>query len=159
METKFFKDCKTVSEVKQLYRELCKTHHPDKGGDNAIMQIINAQYTQSINIIANGGNLTQEEAQSEIINAEQYKQAINAIINLEGIQIEICGGWIWVSGNTYTHKSILKANGFFFASKKIQWYFRSPEFKTKSHRTHTMDEIRAKYGSQQIKTNYQKAIA
>lgn len=159
MQAKFFKDCQTLQEVKKLYRELCKEHHPDKGGDTATMQLINAQYTEAINTIANGGTLTEEEAQSEIINAEAYKQAINAIINLNGIMIEICGGWIWVSGNTYPHKEIFKANGFYFASKKLQWYFRSAEYKTSSKKSHSMEEIRAKYGSQHIKGNYTKAIA
>lgn len=158
METKFFKDCKTLQEVKQLYRELCKVHHPDKGGDTATMQIINCQYTSAINIIANNGTLSEEQANNEILNAEQYKQAINAILNLEGLQIEICGGWIWVGGNTYQHKTTLKQNGFYFASKKCQWYFRSAEYKTSSKKSHSMDEIRAKYGSQQITGNYQKRI-
>lgn len=43
-------------------------------------------------------------------------EAIN-IINFN-INIEICGSWIWVSGNTYGCKTELKQNGFHWASKK-----------------------------------------
>lgn len=159
MNTQFFKSCSTLEQVKKLYRDLCKQHHPDKGGDTATMQQINIQYTEAINIIAKGGNLTEDEFNHEVSNAENYKQAINAIINLSGLFIEICGAWIWVEGNTKEHKDILKANGYYFASKKLKWYWRAPEYATKkSGHTLSMAEIRAKYGSQKV-GNYQKAIA
>lgn len=147
---KFFQDCQTKEEVKKLYRELAKQFHPDHGGDLVTMQQINNEYTFVIAKLLRGENLSHEEIEAEILNAEQYKQAVNAIINLEGIVIEICGGWIWVSGNTYTHKDVFKANGFYFAPVKKMWYFRSVEYKTNSHKAHTMDQIRSKYGSQLI---------
>ena len=147
---RFFKDCKTKEEVKKLYRELAKQYHPDKGGDLVIMQEINKEYSFSISAILKGENLSSEEVHAEILNAEQYSNAINAIINLEGINIEICGGWIWVNGNTFLHKDIFRANGFYFASVKKMWYFRSVEYKTANKKSHTMAEIRNKYGSQSI---------
>ena len=38
---KYFKDCKTIEEVKSLYKKLAMENHPDKGGDTATMQAIN----------------------------------------------------------------------------------------------------------------------
>lgn len=146
----YFKNCTTLNEVKSLYRQLAKQFHPDKGGDLATMQAINNEYALAIAIIAKGGTFTAEEAEAEILNAEAYKNAVNAIINLSGINIEICGGWIWVTGNTYQHKAILKNAGFYFASKKVAWYFRSVEYKTNNRKTLSLDGIRTKYGSQQI---------
>lgn len=146
----FFQNCETKEDVKKLYRELAKQYHPDKGGCLVTMQKINNEYTFAIAALLRGENLSHDEVEAEILNAEQYKQAVNAIINLEGIVIEICGGWIWVSGNTYQHKQVFKDNGFYFASVKKMWYFRSVEYKTNSHKTHTMDQIRSKYGSQLI---------
>lgn len=150
---KFFTDCKTKEEVKKLYRELAKQYHPDKGGCLVTMQKINNEYTFAIAALLRGENLSHDEVEAEILNAEQYKQAVNAIINLEGIVIEICGGWIWVSGNTYTHKDVFRANGFYFASVKKMWYFRSVEYKTGNHKTRTMEQIRSKYGSQLINSS------
>ena len=156
----YFKNCETLQEVKQLYRELCKVHHPDKGGELETMQHINSEYSKAINIIAKGGSLTIEEQEAEILNAEAYKDAINAIINLPDIEIEICGGWIWVSGDTYTHRAIFKSNGFFYASKKVKWYFRSAEYKTKNTTTMSMEDIRGKYGSLAINAgNFRKQLA
>jgi len=117
------------------------------------MQQINNEYTFAIAALLRGENLSHEEVEAEILNAEQYKQAVNAIINLEGIVIEICGGWIWVSGNTYQHREVFNANGFYFARVKKMWYFRSVEYKTSSHKSRSMDEIRSKYGSQLINSS------
>lgn len=150
---KYFSNCKDLNEVKSLYRTLAKQFHPDKGGDLATMQAINNEYAFAVRHIANGMDLNSEEIENEILNAEQYKNAINAIINLEGINIEICGGWIWVTGNTYIHKSIFKENGFFFASKKVAWYFRSVEYKTANRKTLSLDAIRTKYGTQKISSS------
>lgn len=153
----YFENCETLEDVKKCYRDLCKVHHPDKGGELRAMQEINLQYTRAIKVIAQGGKLTAEEVEAEILNAEAYKNALNAIQNLEGIVIELCGGWLWISGNTKPHREIFKANGFFWASKKYMWYFRSVEYKSGSGKTQSMEEIRTKYGSQPVfntRTNY-----
>lgn len=160
----YFKDCCTLNDVKAMYKQLAKMYHPDLTGQDttAIMQHINTEYAFCIAKLAKGENLTSEQVEAEILNAEQYRNAINAIINLQGINIELCGGWIWVSGNTYPHKDIFKANGFYFASVKKMWYFRSVEYATSNRRTHSMTEIRNKYGSHLIdasNTNYYKFLA
>ena len=125
-------------------------NHPDKGGDVEIMKAINTEYEKAVKMLAAGGGFTQQEAEAEILNAQQYKEAINAIINLPGIAIELCGGWIWVSGETRQHKDILKEAKFWFASKKCMWYFRAPEYKTSARQSHSMEYIRSKYGSHAV---------
>ena len=35
---------------------------------------------------------------------EEFRTIINALINLHGINIEICGKWLWITGNTKPHK-------------------------------------------------------
>jgi len=41
-----------------------------------------------------------------------------AILGLIGVDIEICGAWVWVTGDTRTHKEVLKENGYKYASKR-----------------------------------------
>jgi len=146
---KFFKDCRTIEEVKSLYKKLAKEHHPDAGGVTAIMQAINTEYAFACAKIAKGTGLSDEEAKEEIRLSEEYRKVINAIIHLPGVLIEVVGNWIWVTGNTRPVKEMLKKAGLFFAKKKVAWYYRSPEFKTRGGNS-TLDEIRARYGSEKI---------
>ena len=78
---------------------------------------------------------------------EALNTALNAINGLAGLDIEICGAWVWVSGNTKVHKETLKAVGFKYASKKKSWYFRPDDWTSRSRGNYSIDEIRGKYGS------------
>lgn len=74
---------------------------------------------------------------------------VNAIKDLPGIDVEICGRWVWAGGATREHKDALKAMGMQFARKKIKWYWRPPEHKhrRRGKKTMPMEYIRQKYGS------------
>lgn len=47
---KYFEGVWTEDELKSTYRKLVKTHHPDKGGSNEIMKIINYQYARYLKV-------------------------------------------------------------------------------------------------------------
>lgn len=148
---KFFNNCSTIEEVKATYRNLAKENHPDLGGSVEMMQAINAEYAFAVAAIAKGQNLNAEEANQTILDAEAYRAALSAIITLPGLDIELVGNWIWVGGNTYPAREALKGAGFYFASKKKMWYFRTEEFSCKGARnSKDMDQIRGKYGSQKV---------
>ncbi len=148
---KYFKDCKTIDEVKATYKKLAKQYHPDCGGDTATMQEINTEYAFACAKILKGENLSAEETDEQIRMSEEYRQIIEQIINLAGIVIELIHNWIWVTGNTFPVRKQLKAAGLFFASKKVAWYYRAEEYKTKGSKK-TLDEIRDKYGSEKVNT-------
>ena len=150
----YFKDCKTVEEVKAMYKTLAKQHHPDCGGDTATMQEINKAYAIACAAIFQGENRDAEDTYEQIRLSEEYRRVIEQIIHLAGIVIELVGNWIWVTGNTYPVKKYLKEAGMFFASKKVAWYYRAEEHKTKGGKK-TLDEIREKYGSEKINANSQ----
>lgn len=151
----YFKDCQTIDQVKSLYRSLAKEHHPDKeGGDTATMQAINTEYAFACAKILKGENLSTEETQDEILKAEKYREALERISNLEGIVIELVGAWIWVTGNTFPYRAVLKQSGYMFAHKKVAWYFRTDEFKTHSRHQLTLEQIKSKYGSKDISGSY-----
>jgi hypothetical protein len=145
---KWFDDCKTLEEVKARYKQMAKQHHPDLGGDTATMQGINRAYAVASAKAIKGANLSDEETESEILSSEAYRQAIEQIIHLDGITIELVFKWIWVTGNTYPVRATLKTAGFLFASKKQAWYFRTAEYKVSQSSGKSLDEIRNKYGSE-----------
>jgi len=60
------------------------------------------------------------------------------------------GAWLWVTGNTKPYSHLLNRKtgaGFTYASKKKVWYFRPDDYKSRSRGSHSLDDIRGKYGS------------
>ncbi|MFT3704784.1 MAG: hypothetical protein QM802_20635 [Agriterribacter sp.] len=148
---KFFQQCKTIEEVKSLYKKLAKENHPDLGGDTATMQAINTEYAFACVMLAKGAGLTDEQADEQMKFSEEYRKVIEKIIHLPAIVIEVVGNWIWVTGNTFPVKTVLKDAGLLYASKKIAWYYRSEAFKTRGTNA-PLEEIRRKYGTETIHT-------
>lgn len=142
----------TPDTIKAAFRKACMTYHPDRGGSVQMMQAVNAAYAMVKDF---AGEVTQEGAQAGY--GEALNEAINAIVTLPGLSIEICGIWVWVSGDTRTHKETLKASSYQWASKKHQWYFR-PDGWTGGRGTFSMDDIRQKYGSERVETRYATAL-
>jgi len=71
---------------------------------------------------------------------------LSMVTGLEGLFVELVGTWIWVSGNTFPHKEILKELGFKWASKKMMWSWHKETDKCRSYKNQTMDEVKRKYG-------------
>jgi hypothetical protein len=149
MITEFFKNCKSLEEVKKLYKELAFKHHPDRGGNTATMQQINLEYHSILKNPFFAFTEQSEEDQREFI---KYPEIINQIIVFQGIIIELIGNWIWISGNTYQYRCELKQIGFYFAPKKVMWYYRPSDYKSTNRTPKTIESIRNKYGSQTIES-------
>ena len=154
----YFKNCGSIQDIKNLYRELAKVNHPDMGGTTEMMQVINNQYSEAIKNFVSGARV--ENKEEIIFDSEAYRCAIEKISHLEGIIIELVGNWIWVTGNTYPVKETLKAAGFFFASKKAAWYFRTAEYAVKNTRKKlSLEQIKDKYGSTNLSALNRKYLA
>lgn len=154
----YFKHCTTLDEVKATYRDLAMKNHPDRGGDTETMQAINREYAYACAYILKAANMEKEKLEEEMNLSQKYREVIEKIIHLPGIDIELCGHWIWVSGDTRPVKETLKAAGLQFASKKIKWYYRPEEFRITRGGNKTMEQIREKYGSQTIRTTRNRAL-
>ena len=150
---KYFEGTQTLQELKTAYKKLAMVFHPDKGGDLETMKAINNEYDELFNVLKDGYNATQTEERQMHETPDQYRDIIIPILDLEGVEIELCGSWIWVSGNTKEHKDLLKQLGFYWASKKLMWYWRPEEFKSYGRKGKTMSDIRNKYGSEKIVDN------
>jgi len=132
----------TPDIAKAAYREACKKYHPDlnPAGED-MMKIVNAAY----DALKEYSGTIKEQRQNDYGDA--LNAALNAVFGLVGLNIEICGAWVWITGNTREHKERLKEAGFKWANKKKAWYFRPEEYRSRSKGSSTLEEIRAKYGS------------
>lgn len=157
----YFRNVETLEELRKQYKELLKIHHPDNGGSVTDMQEINAEYDRLFKILKNKHESKQTSTDgaktdfnSNHWNYEEDKELremLQKIIHFTDITIEICGSWIWISGNTYQYKTELKEIGFKWASQKKQWYWHSESFRKKGKKTLSMDDIRSYYGSTEVR--------
>jgi hypothetical protein len=153
---KYFFDCRSIDEVKTLYKKLALQYHPDRGGDLRIMQAINLEYEGIKKNPFFRFAKQKEEAQRDYT---EFPDIINSIIGFRDIVIELCGNWIWLSGATYKYAKQLKQLGFLFAGEKKLWYWRPNDYKSANQKPHTMDYIRQKYGSDIIPQVTHKDLA
>lgn len=147
----------TIEVIKAAYKVAAKTFHPDVNPAGSEMMVM--------------VNLANETLMKESLpfdlkfaNSTNYGQAIsdalNSIINCQGIDIEVCGSWVWVSGDTKPYRQIFKDNGFKWSGPKKKWYYRPNYAKRRfKGKLASMDEIRNKYGSESVKTKTTRQIA
>lgn len=146
---KYLKDAKTIEELKKLYRAWTKKLHPDCGGSKEEMQQLNAEYEEKFEILKKAHNAAADENHQTTETPNEFIEIIEKLIHLDGLEIELCGSWLWIGGNTYSHKEELKAAGCIWSKNKGRWYWRHEEQGRKHYKgTKTLDEIRFKYGSQ-----------
>lgn len=139
----------TLDQCKTAYKKACMKFHPDRNpGGTQMMQAVNAAWTylQGLDWTRPVNNAEGKDASY----GDDLMAAINAIIDLEGIEIEVCGAWVWVSGNTKEHKDKIKEAGYKWASKKFMWYFRPTEWKSFNRGKWDMDKIREAHGSSRV---------
>lgn len=142
---------KTLEELKQQYRAWTKKLHPDCGGSDEQMKTLNAEYETLFNRLKDQHNATADEAHQTTETATEFIEILEALRNCRGLDIELCGSWLWISGNTYENRDILKAAGCKWSKSKSKWYWRHEEDTTgRHHRSMTMEWIRTRYGSEAV---------
>lgn len=152
----------TVSreDIKAAYRRACMKYHPDRNPAGLqMMQAVNAAWA-ALESYEGFQNETVESTDGDRSGyGDALNDALNAVIDLPGIKIEVCGSWIWISGDTKPVKDQIKAAGYYWASKKHMWYFRPAEWKSRSRGKFSIDEIREKFGSEEVQIRTRTSIA
>lgn len=150
MATNYFSTCKTLDEAKKKFWELAKVHHPDKGGNTATFQEILNQFQA---FKPSSEKFTGEYA---AFNSGEYAHIIVQLMHIPEITIEVCGSWVWVSGNTKPYKDQIKgvqtgtSYKVGFSGQKSMWYFSPSGYKKHSKKVFSIDEVRNLYGSKRV---------
>ena len=118
-----------LGTLRREYKRLALKHHPDMpGGSEAAMKALNNAYDAAVERItaaaarcrdtttatdsstadsSTANSSTADTAQA----AREYREVLSRLIHLRGLEIELCGRWLWIGGNTYPHREALKAAG------------------------------------------------
>ena len=133
-----------LQQLRDQYKNLCFKYHPDVSGFDSteIMKEINVEYLRLSEILAKGTKFYESEMNFSTL----YQEKIEILIKLKGLTLEIIGNWLWVTGDTKTHKDILKSLKFNYAPKKQAWFFKNYPYHKKQGEK-PLDEIRYMYGS------------
>lgn len=147
---KYFDGCKDEQEIKTRYRDLAKQHHPDLGGDAETMKEINNAYEAALKGAYRKAGMDEQKVNERWSMDEEIAAMAMKVLRLKkDLQVELCGVWLWITGNTYMAKEELKAFGCRFSGPKKAWYWRREEDgMQKWHKKGiSLESIRAKYGS------------
>lgn len=149
----------TQDNIKAAYKKAVQKYHPDRNPAGLEMtKLINVAYKHLVEVQYDGSINPMDGEEGNTNYGDMLNDAINAVINLDGVIIEVCSAWVWLSGNTKEHKDAIKSAGYFWASQKKQWYFRPADYKSRNRGSWNMDKIRDVYGSSTVRKQDQDKL-
>ena len=151
----FFHNITTLQDLRKEYHRLALVHHPDRGGDLETMKAINNEFERlSKKLINNEPTFTESRKAYETQVSEEIMEVIQQVLNLVGIDIEIIGSWVWLTGNTYANREAIKNAGFSFSHQKTAWYWHAGDYRKKNGKMSSLDAVRAFWGSEKIQPKH-----
>ena len=148
-----------LDSLKKQYLKLAKKYHPDAGGTTIQFQELQNEYERLFKKLLNGSGLSEEAKENEVEIDKEIRNIIDALVNLENLNVELIGKWLWISGETYPVKDVLKSAGLLFIKKAgvSYWVYKGSESAGRGKMS--MEEIKNKYGSSKIDLKKTKKIS
>lgn len=142
---------RTPEELKRAWLRIVRECHPDKGGSVELCQTANALYEKLARDAARPRNPesapeAEAETDGEGLPEETRRKAFR-FAGTPGLEIEVVGTWLWITGETRANKDALKAEGFRWSPKKSAWYFHAEPYKKRHRGELSLDDVRALHGS------------
>lgn len=152
---RYFLECQSLDEAKNLFRKLCFSLHPDTSGYDSEKDFI-SMFKQ----FEEFKPCEQFKRQTDdLFNAKQFYNTVKRFDGLEGVLITFVGSFIWLEdapdclGSTRHQKEEIKSilldgyNSPRFSRRHVKWYY-SPEGYKQKHRTKkNFEQIRQTWGS------------
>jgi hypothetical protein len=141
-----------IDKLKKEYFKLAKKYHPDAGGTTSQFQQLQAEYEKLLKKLLTGSSLNAEQKENEIFIDKAIRDIIDALINIEGITVEVIGKWLWIGGDTYPVRTTLKQAGLTYIKKGNASYWVYKGVESSGRGKLSMEEIKNKYGVQKFET-------
>lgn len=139
MKSNLFFGCTSAAEVQLRFDELSKVFV----NQEEMLQSIKAEYSTLMNVLT--PSQPDEPVKERATVSEKIKE-LQEKVNPEGLHLEICGTWLWVTGKTYQVKDALKELGFRYSANKLSWYYRQDDHRSSNQAPVPLEMIREKYG-------------
>jgi len=145
-----------LEDLKKAYRAMCKQYHPDINPDGAeLMKTINFAYEL---LSRNIGKWSFQTTYSKTSILDSLQELFNKIKHCQRIKVEVCGSWLWVTGNTREYKDLFKSLKMRWSNNKKSWYWHPEDYRKLGKRVFDLDEIRNMFGSVELETERLQAI-
>ena len=148
---KYFDDCMSIESLRAEYRKNCLKLHPDKGGIAETFAEMQGEYERLIKLCvateAGRANKENRKAHYTYETEKELMEAMEYFCNIQGVDVELCGCWLWITGNTFPVHEKIKEYGAKYSKNKSAWYWAATMSKGKCRGRYSWNKIRAKYGS------------
>lgn len=146
----YFKECTTLEDVKTLYKDLFLANR-----DNShIMTDINNEFDSAFeafkDVFKDSKGKIYKSVGKPVGTPKEWIELIKNLSEMKDIDIELCGTWLWVTGETKRYKDRLKELKFNYAGDKKAWSYHNEPFRKKSKKRLSLNDIRTTYGTQKI---------
>ena len=148
-----FGDDESIDSLKKQYWKLARQYHPDfnDGKTNEEMKHINNEYELALQNLGKIKNKDYRVDEDYIIIVDETLK-----LNMENVDIEVCGWFVYLWGNTKTYKEELKNLGYRWSPQKGCWYWKPAWYRKRGRESWDMDRIRNTWGSETVKQEQQE---
>lgn len=155
---KYFTPGMTVAQIKSAYHKLALANHPDRGGDTATMQEINAAYQRALQSVDGSVSYDENNEPHEYhYNAKRESEVVEFIDQLcksgvlsAEVESMLIGTWVWMTGDTKPVKEMLKGLGMKWHSKRIAWYWHPAGYRSFYNKNASLESLAAHYGASRL---------
>lgn len=155
----YFDTIKTIEEAKNLFRDLCKSLHPDTSGYESQQDFI-TMFGEFKKFKPTQDNVKEEDA---FFDATEFYNLLKHFDILSNIKVNFIGSFIWLEetqpNETYRQREVIKNivlenfNTVRFAPKRKLWYYSPVDYKQRKKSKKTFEEIKECYGSKSFTPN------
>jgi hypothetical protein len=148
----------TVEQATKAYKKNIFKCHPDHGGTCETFIELQKAYELVMATITYTGKKYNSDKTVEDIEKNYTQELINKMMSIiealsdsDDVSLNLCGCWIWITGNTKPIKETLKALGLKYSRNKAAWYWHEGEYRRfGGKQVYTMADIAYRHGQIEV---------